>query len=111
MSLTSLATLPADTLPGIAQTGSLPLALLVSALASGLRNLGKAAAAGSGARAADLGMPPWLLEKARRQARNWNPDRLTRAVHAVARADAEVPQAETDPRHQPTQQPGAERRI
>lgn len=77
-------------------TGVAPV-LLVSALASGLRNLGKAAAAGSGARAGDLGMPPWLLEKARRQARNWNPDRLTRAVHAVARADAEVKGAAADP--------------
>ena len=77
-------------------TGVAPV-LLVSALASGLRNLGKAASAGSGARAADLGMPPWLLEKARRQARSWNPDRLTRAVLAVARADAEVKGAAADP--------------
>jgi DNA polymerase III subunit delta len=77
-------------------TGVAPV-LLVSALASGLRNLGKAAAAGSGARAADLGMPPWLVEKARRQARNWNPERLTRAVLAVAKADAEVKGAAADP--------------
>jgi DNA polymerase-3 subunit delta len=77
-------------------TGVAPV-LLVSALASGLRNLGKAAAAGSGARAADLGMAPWLLEKARRQARGWSPERLTRAVLAVAAADAEVKGAAADP--------------
>ncbi|HEV2636176.1 MAG TPA: DNA polymerase III subunit delta [Actinocrinis sp.] len=77
-------------------TGVAPV-LLVSALASGLRNLGKAAAAGSGGRAGDLGMPPWMLEKARRQSRNWNPQRLTRAVLAVARADAEVKGAAADP--------------
>ena len=77
-------------------TGVAPV-LLVSALASGLRNLGKAAAAGPGARAADLGMPPWLLEKARRQARGWSPERLTRAVLAVATADAEVKGASADP--------------
>lgn len=69
--------------------------LIVSAFATGLRRLGKVAAAGGNAR--DLGLPPWQVDKLRRQARNWNPARLSAALRAVAEADAAVKGAAADP--------------
>lgn len=69
--------------------------LITSALATGVRQIGKVAAAGSNAR--DLGMPPWRLDKIRRQARAWTPDGLTVALRAVATADAAVKGAAADP--------------
>jgi DNA polymerase-3 subunit delta len=68
--------------------------LLTSALAQGLRQVGRLASAPQGARAADLardlGMPPWKVDIVRRQARGWAPDGLARAIAAVAEADASV---------------------
>ena len=75
-------------------TGVAPV-LIVSALATGLRRLGKVAAAGGGAR--DLGLPPWQVDKLRKQARSWNPPRLAAALRAVAEADAAVKGAGADP--------------
>jgi DNA polymerase-3 subunit delta len=75
-------------------TGVAPV-LIVSALATGLRRLGKVAAAGGGAR--DLGLPPWQVDKLRKQARGWNPPRLAAAMRAVAEADAAVKGAGADP--------------
>ena len=75
-------------------TGVAPV-LIVSALATGLRRLGKVAAAGGGAR--DLGLPPWQVDKLRKQARSWNPGRLATAMRAVAEADAAVKGAGADP--------------
>lgn len=75
-------------------TGVAPV-LIVSALATGLRRLGKVAAAGGGAR--DLGLPPWQVDKLRKQARSWNPARLAAAMRAVAAADAAVKGAGADP--------------
>ena len=75
-------------------TGVAPV-LIVSALATGLRRLGKVAAAGGGAR--DLGLPPWQVDKLRKQARNWNPTRLAAGLRAVAEADAAVKGAGADP--------------
>jgi DNA polymerase-3 subunit delta len=69
--------------------------LIVSAFATGLRRLGKVAAAGGNAR--DLGLPPWQVDKLRKQARNWNPARLSAALRAVAEADAAVKGAAADP--------------
>ena len=40
--------------------------------------------------AGQLGMPPWKVERAQKQARGWNPDALTSAMLAVAEADAQV---------------------
>jgi DNA polymerase-3 subunit delta len=68
--------------------------LVVSALASSVRQIGKVASAGRDTQ--DLGLPPWRIEKIRRQARGWNPDRLTAALRAVATADAAVKGAAAD---------------
>ena len=69
--------------------------LITSALATGVRQIGKVASAGAAAR--DLGMPPWRVDKIRRQARGWTPDGLTVALQAVATADAAVKGAAADP--------------
>jgi DNA polymerase-3 subunit delta len=74
-------------------TGTSPV-LITSALASGLRALGLVGAAGRGlspnALAADLGMPPWKIDKARQQLRGWTAAGLARAHAAVAEADVQV---------------------
>jgi DNA polymerase-3 subunit delta len=73
--------------------GTAPV-LITSALARGIRTLGKVGAASRGkstdALAAELGMPSWKLDKVRQQLRGWTPDGLTRAHSAVALADAQV---------------------
>lgn len=76
------------------ETGVAPV-LIVSAFATGLRRLGKVAAAGGNAR--DLGLPPWQVDKLRKQARNWNPARLGAALRSVAETDAAVKGAGADP--------------
>jgi DNA polymerase III subunit delta len=74
-------------------TGTSPV-LISSALASGLRTLGLVGSAGRGLSsnklAADLGMPPWKIDKARQQLRGWSADGLAAAHAAVAEADAQV---------------------
>jgi len=70
-------------------TGTADL-LVVSALASGLRELAAVRGAGgasSGAVARQLGLPPWKVEKAQRGARGWSDEGLSLAVRAVAHAD------------------------
>jgi DNA polymerase III subunit delta len=69
--------------------------LITSALATGVRQIGKVASAGRDTR--DLGMPPWKVDKIRRQMRSWTPDGLTVALRAVATADAAVKGAAADP--------------
>jgi DNA polymerase-3 subunit delta len=80
-------------------TGVAPV-LVTSALASGLRGLGKLLSAGSGLREADLarevGVPPWKLKSMRSQARGWEQAGLATALKAVAVADAEVKGAAED---------------
>src|ERR1700722_3209603 len=74
-------------------TGTAPV-LISSALASGLRTLGLVGSVGRGlspnALAADLGMPPWRIDKARQQLRGWNSAGLAQAHAAVAEADVQV---------------------
>ncbi len=74
-------------------TGTAPV-LISSALASGLRTLGLVGSVGRGlspnALAADLGMPPWKIDKARQQLRGWTADGIARAHAAVAEADVQV---------------------
>jgi DNA polymerase-3 subunit delta len=74
-------------------TGTPPV-LITSALASGLRTLGLVGSVGRGlspnALAADLGMPPWKIDKARQQLRGWTSAGLAKAHAAVAEADAQV---------------------
>ncbi|HXZ66622.1 MAG TPA: DNA polymerase III subunit delta [Streptosporangiaceae bacterium] len=74
-------------------TGTSPV-LITSALASGLRTLALVGSVGRGlnpnALAADLGMPPWRIDKARQQLRGWTAEGLARAHAAVAEADVQV---------------------
>jgi len=81
-------------------TGVAPV-LVTSALASGLRGLGKyVSASGGGMREADLareiGVPPWKLKTLRGQARGWDERGLAHALRAVAVADAEIKGAADD---------------
>lgn len=73
-------------------TGTAPV-LITSALANGVRLLGRVGAAGhknSAALAGEVGAPPWKMDQVRRQLRGWRPDGVARALQAVAEADAQV---------------------
>jgi DNA polymerase III subunit delta len=74
-------------------TGVSPV-LIVSALAQGVRALGRVGSASRGksaeALAAELGMPSWKVDRVRQQLRGWAPDGVARAHGAVAAADAQV---------------------
>lgn len=74
-------------------TGVAPV-LVTSALANGLRGLGKLAANRSGMNdndlARDIGVPPWKIKTMRQQLRGWDQASLAGAIQAVARADADV---------------------
>jgi DNA polymerase-3 subunit delta len=80
-------------------TGAAPV-LVTSALAAGLRGLGKLITARGGLRDADLarevGVPPWKLKSMRAQARGWDQAGLAAALTAVATADADVKGAADD---------------
>jgi len=80
-------------------TGAAPV-LVTSALASGLRGLGKLITAPGGLRDADLardvGVPPWKLKSMRTQARGWDQAGLAAALTAVAAADADIKGAADD---------------
>lgn len=83
-------------------TGTDPV-MIVSALAANLRAVGKVSGVSRGVRsfdiAGELGMAPWQIDKARRTLAHWTPDSLTRAVIAVAQADADIKGAAADPIH------------
>jgi DNA polymerase-3 subunit delta len=74
-------------------TGVSPV-LICSALAQGVRLLGRVGSAprsiSSGALAAEVGAPPWKIDRVRQQLRGWQPRGIARALHAVAEADAQV---------------------
>jgi DNA polymerase-3 subunit delta len=74
-------------------TGTSPV-LISSALAQGLRTLGLVGSVGRGlspnALAAELGMPPWRIDKARQQLTGWTSEGLATAHAAVAEADVQV---------------------
>jgi DNA polymerase-3 subunit delta len=73
-------------------TGTAPV-LITSALATGVRLLGRVGAArgaGANALAAEVGAPPWKIDRVRQQLRGWHPDGVGRALQAVAEADAQV---------------------
>lgn len=74
--------------------------LVVSALSAQIRTIARVASAGRmgvDEIARDLKLPPWRVDKARRQCRGWTPESLVEAHAAVARADAEVKGGGTDP--------------
>ena len=74
-------------------TGVSPV-LISSALAQGVRALGRVGSAPRGksaeALAGELGLPPWKVDRVRQQLRGWAPDAVARAHGAVAAADAQV---------------------
>ena len=74
-------------------TGVSPV-LICSALAQGVRLLGRVGSAprnlNAAALAAEVGAPPWKIDRVRQQLRGWPPDGVARALHAVAEADAQV---------------------
>lgn len=83
-------------------TGTDPV-LITSALAGSLRTLAKVSGASRGVKSFDLasslGLPPWQIDKARRQLVHWTPATLAGAVVAVAQADADIKGAAIDPIH------------
>jgi DNA polymerase-3 subunit delta len=74
-------------------TGTSPV-LITSALATGVRLLGRVGAAPRSANpnalAAEVGAPPWKIDVIRRQLRGWDPAGVATAIQAVAEADAQV---------------------
>lgn len=75
--------------------------LISSGLAQGVRLLGRVSGAprglGSAALAAEVGAPPWKIDRVRQQLRGWAPDGIARALAAVAEADARVKGEGTSP--------------
>ena len=80
--------------------GTAPV-LVTSAFATGLRGLARFKSAPRGLREADLareaGVPPWKVRVLREQARGWDDSGLAAAIVAVAKADADVKGAGSDP--------------
>ena len=74
-------------------TGVSPV-LINSALASGLRLLGRVGSAprglNSAALAAEVGAQPWKIDRVKQQLRGWHPAGIAVALQAVAEADAQV---------------------
>jgi DNA polymerase-3 subunit delta len=83
-------------------TGTDPV-LITSALAASVRTLAKVSGASRGVKSFDLAsalaLPPWQIDKARRQLTHWNPGLLANAVIHVAQADADIKGAAADPIH------------
>lgn len=75
--------------------------MIISAIAGSLRTLAKVSGANRSANsfnlASSLGLPPWQIEKARRQLAGWTPATLAGAVVALAQADADIKGAASDP--------------
>ena len=82
------------------ETGTDPV-MITSAIASALRSLAKVSGTNRGQKsfelAGQLGMAPWQIDKARRQLQGWSPRAIASAVEAVAKADADVKGASSDP--------------
>ena len=75
--------------------------LISSGLAQGVRLLGRVSGAPRGQKSAELaaevGAPPWKIDRVRQQLRGWEPDGIARALGAVAEADAQVKGEGTSP--------------
>jgi len=66
---------------------------IADAIADGVRTVAKVASAGrapGAALAAELRMPPWKVDRARRQSRGWSERGLSRATRLVAGLNADV---------------------
>lgn len=72
---------------------------LVAALAMKVRAVAKVhgVRGSSAGLAKDLGLAPWQVDQARREAERWSGEGLAEAVKALARADAQVKGASRDP--------------
>ena len=83
-------------------TGTDPV-MITSAIASSLRTLAKVSGVNRNTKsfevAGALGLAPWQIDKARRQLVHWTPATLTKAVIAIAQADADIKGAAADPIH------------
>jgi DNA polymerase III subunit delta len=81
-------------------TGVSPV-LITSALAQGVRALGRVGTAARGRSAdtlaAELGMPPWKIDRVRQQLKGWTADGVARAHAIVADTDAQVKGEGTSP--------------
>ena len=88
------------TLRSALETGTDPV-MVTSAIASSLRSLAKVSGTNRGTKsfelAGQLGMAPWQIDKARRQLQSWTPRGIASAVEAIAKADADVKGASSDP--------------
>ena len=75
--------------------------MIISAIAGSIRTLAKVSGASRGVKSFDLAsslaLPPWQIEKARRQLSGWTPARLAGAVVVLAQADADIKGAASDP--------------
>ena len=82
------------------ETGVDPV-LIITALAGSIRTLAKVSGAARGVKsfelAGSLGLPPWQIDKARRQLAHQSPASLARAVTTLAQADADIKGAAADP--------------
>ncbi len=80
--------------------GTAPV-LVTSAFAGGARGVARYKSAPRGMRDADLarevGVPPWKVRAIRDQSRGWTDAGIAHAIRAVARADADIKGAATDP--------------
>lgn len=80
-------------------TGTAPV-LVTSAFAGSARGLARYLAAPRGMREADLarelGVPPWKVRTVRDQSRSWSEQAISRAIRAIAQADADIKGAAGD---------------
>ena len=81
--------------------GGTAAVLVTSAFAGGARGVARYKSAPKGMREADLarevGVPPWKLRTIRDQSRGWSDGGIAHAIMAIARADADIKGAATDP--------------
>jgi len=81
-------------------TGTDPV-LIVSAIAASIRTMAKVSGASRGLKSYDLasqlGLPPWQIDKARRQLSGWSENALARSVITLAQADADIKGVAADP--------------
>ena len=81
--------------------GGTAAVLVTSAFAGSARGLARYKGAMRGMREADLarevGVPPWKLRSLREQSRGWSDAGLSRVIRAVAKADADIKGAASDP--------------
>jgi DNA polymerase-3 subunit delta len=75
--------------------------LIADALAEAVHTIARVRPLSGGANrlAGELGMPPWRIEKAQKQARRWTPDRIATAIRLVASLNADVKGAAADPNY------------